>query len=392
MRLGWFDATTTSILSVFANLSSIPGLSHPQSSSTQQNIKNLPQQLENQAKGFVYELVHLPWPSIAVSLVFSWFISFIISKITAKLIQSRFVTKDLQLSAGVENRFRRSITWFSTGLILWWSLNGILTVNQAAHMRFLLSSYALATGTWFVVVLWDIILEIFSAREEGASREMRLIALPLVGKIIKVIVVAFGIFLIIAPLGWSVGVVAGISGAAGGIALGFGGKNMAEDLFASIGILMDMPYGVGDYIAIGDGTIQGFVEQINMRSTRIRGMDDGLITVPNSKIAPSSIINYGLRRYQLIQTTYYVTSKVTSDTLAAYCNDIRNYLTSHPLIRKDINVTRTAFYEMDLVGFQILVVTQLMTDYISGFAETEKILLQLVKFAEKYNIEIVGAE
>ena len=359
-----------------------------------QAIKQLPNTLQSEATSIFHDFVTFPWPAFGLLCVFSWIAGHIISRIITKIINSAFVSRDLNISATVENMFRRSAVWFTGGLVLWIGLNSILTVSESSSIRYLLFAYTIGTGTWFIVAIWDIVLDILYKKTVQTSREVKLVILPLVGKIIKVIIVAAGVFLIISPLGWGVSLVAGVSGAAGGLAIGLGGKNMTEDLFGSIGILMDMPYGVGDWVAIGE--VQGFVEQINMRSTKIRALDDSLVTLSNGKIATTPTYNYGLRRYQLIQTTFYVPSTVTSDILTAFCNDVRDYITNYPLVKKDlsnrVNMTHVSFYDMNLLGFQIQIVTQLDTDFLTGFTEREKILMQIVKFAEKYHIQIIGAE
>ncbi len=366
----------------------------PSSTQSQQSMKQLPNVLQNQATSFVHDMITFPWPAFGILAFFSWLAGHLISRIVTKIINSSFVSKGLKISITVENMFRRAAVWFTGGLVLWLGLNGILTVSETSSIRYLLFAYTIGTGTWFIVAIWDIVLDLLYKKTEQTSREVKLVILPLVGKIIKVIIVAAGVFLIISPLGWGISLVAGVSGAAGGLAIGLGGKNMTEDLFGSIGILMDMPYGVGDWVAIGE--VQGFVEQINMRSTKIRSLDDSLVTLSNGKIATTPTYNYGLRRYQLIQTTFYVPSTVTSEILTSFCNDVRDFITNYPLVKKDlsnrINMTHVSFYDMNLLGFQIQIVTQLDTDFLTSFTEREKIMLQIVKFAEKYHIQIIGAE
>ena len=75
-----------------------------------------------------------------------------------------------------------------------------------------------------------------------------------------------------------------------GIAVGFAAKDTLANLFAGVFILADAPYRIGDFIVLGDGE-RGQVTKIGLRSTRILTRDDIEITIPNSTIANSKIIN-----------------------------------------------------------------------------------------------------
>jgi small-conductance mechanosensitive channel len=104
----------------------------------------------------------------------------------------------------------------------------------------------------------------------------------------KLIFIAVGVYFILLawdanPAGWiaSAGIV--------GIAVGFAAKDTLANLFAGVSILADAPYRIGDFIVL-DGE-RGQVTRIGLRSTRILTRDDVEITIPNSTIANSKIVN-----------------------------------------------------------------------------------------------------
>ena len=176
----------------------------PSSTQSQQSMKQLPNVLQNQATSFVHDMITFPWPAFGILALFSWLAGHLISRIVTKIINSSFVSKGLKISITVENMFRRAAVWFTGGLVLWLGLNGILTVSETSSIRYLLFAYTIGTGTWFIVAIWDIVLDLLYKKTEQTSREVKLVILPLVGKIIKVIIVAAGVFLIISPLGWGI--------------------------------------------------------------------------------------------------------------------------------------------------------------------------------------------
>ena len=75
-----------------------------------------------------------------------------------------------------------------------------------------------------------------------------------------------------------------------GVAIAIAAKDTIANFFGGISIFMDRPYKIGDYIVI-EGGERGEVAAIGVRSTRIKTRDDVLITIPNSVMANSKIIN-----------------------------------------------------------------------------------------------------
>jgi small-conductance mechanosensitive channel len=88
------------------------------------------------------------------------------------------------------------------------------------------------------------------------------------------------------PLLMSLLTAAGVSG----VIIGFAVKDVAANLIAGVFILVDSPFSLGDYVAAGN--VEGTIEQLSLRSTRIRTLAGPLISVPNSLIAANAITNY----------------------------------------------------------------------------------------------------
>ena len=113
--------------------------------------------------------------------------------------------------------------------------------------------------------------------------------LPLFDMILKVLVA--GAFLYVVCLAWHIPLTSWLASAGViGIAVGFAAKDTLSNLFSGIFIVADAPYKVGDFVVL-DNTTRGQVLEIGMRSTRLLTRDDVEITVPNSVIANSQIVN-----------------------------------------------------------------------------------------------------
>ncbi|HWN68016.1 MAG TPA: mechanosensitive ion channel family protein [Haliangium sp.] len=132
------------------------------------------------------------------------------------------------------------------------------------------------------------VLETLSVRaKQGALVQPR--TLPLLDILLKVLIISGAIYFTF--LAWEIDVTAWLASAGIiGIAVGFAAKDSLANLIAGIFILADAPYKVGDWVVL-EGQLRGMVTSIGMRSTRILTRDDVEITVPNSVMGNSTIIN-----------------------------------------------------------------------------------------------------
>lgn len=150
--------------------------------------------------------------------------------------------------------------------------------------------YSVISVVWAITAIKviNILIEYVSY---GASDEtgLRKDIVPLTENIFKVIIIAASLLIIlsiwqinITPLLASAGIV--------GLAVAIAAKDTLSNFFGGISIFVDRPYKIGDYIVLQEGE-RGEVVAIGVRSTRIKTRDDILITIPNSLIANSKIIN-----------------------------------------------------------------------------------------------------
>jgi MscS family membrane protein len=123
---------------------------------------------------------------------------------------------------------------------------------------------------------------------EQFSRQL----LPLLGKTFKVFIVIVAILVTSQNLGFNVtGLIASLS--IGGLAIGLAAQDTLANLFGAAAVLVDRPFKVGDRVQF-DG-VDGTVEVIGFRSTRVRNLDGHLVTVPNKTIANATLTNVSAR-------------------------------------------------------------------------------------------------
>lgn len=118
--------------------------------------------------------------------------------------------------------------------------------------------------------------------------------MPLIDKILKITVLFFAVATVLQNHGYSVtSIIAGFG--ITGLAVGFGAQATIANVFGSFSLLADKAYKVGDYIVINqsiqDKPVEGMVEDINLRSTKIRNRDNEIIIIPNNIIANGVVKN-----------------------------------------------------------------------------------------------------
>ena len=114
--------------------------------------------------------------------------------------------------------------------------------------------------------------------------------IPLVEKFTKWFFVIIALLIIFSKWGVDIGAVLAGLGIAG-IAIGFAVKDSLANIFGGISLILDKNFKVGDKIKIDSGDV-GVIEDIGLRSTKLKDYDNHLIIVPNGKLANSKIVNY----------------------------------------------------------------------------------------------------
>jgi len=122
--------------------------------------------------------------------------------------------------------------------------------------------------------------------------------MPLIDKILKITVVFLAIATILQSHGYSItSLIAGFG--ITGLAVGFGAQATISNVFGSFSLLADKAYKIGDYIVINqsvhDKDVEGIVEDINLRSTKIRSFDGSLLIIPNNIVANGVVKNVSLK-------------------------------------------------------------------------------------------------
>jgi MscS family membrane protein len=174
------------------------------------------------------------------------------------------------------------------------------------------------------------------------------------------------------------GIVAGLG--VGGLALALSAQPTIENLIGGLSLFADKPIGVGDFGRYGDSL--GTVEAIGLRSTRIRGTDRTLTTIPNATLSKMPIVNFAQRDRMLIQTVIGVRYETSSDQLRFVLATLREMLLGHPRI--DPDSARVRFIGFGASSLDIEVFAYAMTRNTPEFLSIrEDVFLRVIDIIEQ---------
>lgn len=159
----------------------------------------------------------------------------------------------------------------------------------------ILKSLGLIIWTFFFLKLNNVLLKRLS-NHPSRFKAINTKTLPLFQNLLSIIIIVLAVYLIFSV--WDIDMTAWLASAGiVGIAVGFAAKDTLANLFSGVFIMADAPYKVGDYVIL-DSTDRGEITHIGIRSTRMLTRDDIEITVPNSVMGNSKIINESGGRYE----------------------------------------------------------------------------------------------
>ena len=201
------------------------------------------------------------------------------------------------------------------------------------HYYFQILSIALLIGgTWILwrIVRWSLNRVRNRALSHGQLGTGSLIVLG--ERIVKVLIFVFGAFAVLSVLG--VNMTTALAGVGiGGLAIGFGAQKTIENLFGGVSVLGDEVIRVGDYCRFGDKA--GTVEDIGLRSTRIRTPERTLVAIPNGTVATINVENFSRRDKILFNIKFGLHTQTKADQLRFVLAELRRLLYSHAKVETD---------------------------------------------------------
>ena len=207
-----------------------------------------------------------------------------------------------------------------------------------------------------------------------------------IGKLVRTAIFITAGLVILQTLGYSIqGALA--FGGIGGIAVGFAAKDLLANFFGGLFIYLDRPFAVGDWIRSPDQQIEGTVEHIGWRQTRIRTFDQRPLYVPNATFTHISVENpsrmLNRRIYEKIGLRYD-----DAAILEAVIADVKQMLEQHPAIdtRRTLMVNFDRFADSALEFF-IYCFTH-TTNWVEFHGIKQDVLVQILAIIHRHGADV----
>lgn len=226
------------------------------------------------------------------------------------------------------------------------------------------TSYALHWITW--VAIWvagvfavsrfiNVGAEVAKAWAADTDSKLDDQAIPLLRQAAQILVFVFGLIYVADAAGIDVWqLAAGVS--IGGLAFALAAQDTVANVFGSVNIFVDRPFQIGDWVKMCG--VEGVVEEVGFRSTRVRTFYNSLVTIPNSQITNANVDNYGLRPRRRIKMTLGLTYDTPPDKVQAYVEGVRAILAAHPFVQRTYEVH---LYNLGGSAIEILVYYHVVT-------------------------------
>jgi len=205
-------------------------------------------------------------------------------------------------------------------------------------------------------------------------------------KLTRLLTVVVTVITVAQTLGFHIGGLLALGGV-GGLAVGLAAKDLLANFFGGLTIYMDRPFGVGDWIRSPDKSIEGTVEHISWRHTRIRAFNKNPIYVPNAIFTSIVVENPSRMSHRRLKETIGVRYD-DFDKVRVIVDDIRQALLAHP----GIDTSQTMIVNFDLFGpssLDIMIYTfTKTTDWVTFHAVKQEVLLQIGEVITRHGAQI----
>jgi MscS family membrane protein len=246
----------------------------------------------------------------------------------------------------------------------------------------------IARRIWKVLILtgcgWLLFraLDGVTGRLKESAEQRNAVALgfiPILRKVGKILVFFFVVLAALDVIG--VNVVAALAGLGlGGLAVAFAAQKTLENVFGALAIAADRPFKVGDFVLAGD--VMGTVEDVGLRSTKIRTLQRTLVSMPNSAVVNGNVTNFAVRDRIFYNFTIGVVYGTTAAQLTYIIDEIRRLLLDDPRVYLDAQRTRFKGFGASSLDIEVFAWIN-TTDYTKYTEIAEDLNLRIMEIVER---------
>ena len=205
---------------------------------------------------------------------------------------------------------------------------------------------------WGALMLTDVLADHLERRMAGQPRSLMSGFAPLIKKSLKIFVLVIGVLMTIDNLGYNVtGILATLG--LGTAAVALASQDTIKNAFGAMMIALDRPFQVGDWIQVGD-KVDGDVESIGLRSTKVRTWPKTILSIPNGVLANEYINNWSRMPKRRVKQVVGITYEATAADMEALVEDFRRILREDEGVQQDfilVNFTDFGDSSLDILVY-----------------------------------------
>lgn len=319
------------------------------------------------------------------TLIVSLLAGRVLNRLYARLLHTRTRWDNITIDA-----LRRPVQWWiwTLGLAyamdISWQVSEVAILSAVEPMR---KVAVIVIGGWFG---WRFVRgvedEILRVKVEDPHNRLDATTAGAITKLLRVTIIITTALVALQTLGISIGGLLAFGGV-GGIAVGFAAKDLLANFFGGLIIYLDRPFAVGDWIRSPDKDIEGTVEHIGWRVTRIRTFDKRPLYVPNSIFTTIAVENPSRMSHRRIYETIGVRYQ-DMEHVAAIVHDVRQMLQDH----EEIDSNQTLIVNLNAFGpssvdFFVYCFTH-TTNWVKYHGIKEDVLLKIAGIIASHEAEI----
>lgn len=237
---------------------------------------------------------------------------------------------------------------------------------------------------WLFIRLADVFALFLQRAAQRTDSTLDDQLVPLIRKSIKVAIAILAFVLVVQNIGYQItGLLAGLG--IGGLAIALAAQSTLANLFGSITIILDRPFRVKDVVQ-GDG-FTGTIEEIGLRSTRIRTFERTLVTVPNANLANMTVDNWSERPVRRVRFVVGVTYETDAERMERALESIRAILADRPDVESEGAFAKFTEFGGSSLDILIQCFTP-KTDYIEYLTLREELNLAIMRALADLGLEV----
>ncbi|MBN1826485.1 MAG: mechanosensitive ion channel family protein [Candidatus Eisenbacteria bacterium] len=238
--------------------------------------------------------------------------------------------------------------------------------------------------TWLFIRLTDVLTLFLAKMTQKTESTLDDQLVPLIRKTVKVVFAILAFVVVVQNLGYQVtGLLAGLG--IGGLAFALAAQTTLSNLFGSVTIILDRPFRVGELVS-GDGFL-GVIEEIGLRSTRVRTLDKTMVTVPNAKLADMTVDNLTQRSRRRVRFTLGVTYETDADRMERALERIRAVLEAREDAEPGSIVVRFAGFGDSSLDILVQFLS-IRTDWAEYLTVRQEVNLAIMRELEALGLEV----